>query len=288
MPDQVDFDLRSSGAPVEPIESFEPTPNRPTAAMVAIGLFVVAVGFAVYLVFGRQTSAPVNEQPSAAAAAATEKPATPLGGAGEAIVVPPLEESDPLVRELVTKLSSHPNVAAWLTTDGLIRNFAVVVANISEGRTPSTHLKSVTPAGPFRTVDHKGDLLIDARSYQRYDRLADAVASVDAAGSARLYATLKPRIEEANRELGHADGSFDRMLEKAIISLLAVPAVPAAVEVGPRGIVYGYEDPALEMLTPAQKHLLRMGPRNVRLIQDKLREIAQSLGIPAERLPAPR
>ena len=288
MPDPVDFDLRSGGEPGEPIASVEPTPNRPTAAMVAIGLFVVAVGFALYLVFGRQTSAPVNEQPSAPAAAATEKPAPPLGGAGEAIAVPPLGESDPLVRELVTKLSSHPQVAAWLTTDGLVRNFAAVVANISEGRTPATHLRTVAPAGPFRTVDRKGDLVIDARSYQRYDRLADAVASVDAAGSARLYATLKPRIEEANRELGHPEGSFDRMLERAIVSLLAVPRVPAAVEVGPRGIVYGYEDPELEMLTPAQKHLLRMGPRNVRLIQEKLREIAQALGIPADRLPAPR
>ena len=288
MPDPVDFDLRSGGEPGEPIASVEPTPNRPTAAMVAIGLFVVAVGLALYLVFGRQTSAPVNEQPSAPAAAATEKPTTPLGGAGEAIAVPPLGESDPLVRELVTRLSSHPQVAAWLTTDGLVRNFAAVVANISEGRTPATHLRTVAPAGPFRTVDRKGDLLIDARSYQRYDRLADAVASVDAPGSARLYATLKPRIEEANRELGHPEGSFDRMLERAIVSLLAVPVLPAAVEVGPRGIVYGYEDPELEMLTPAQKHLLRMGPRNVRLIQEKLREIAQALGIPADRLPAPR
>jgi hypothetical protein len=288
MPDQADFDLRSSGEPVEPVEAIGPAPNRPTAVMVAIGLFVVAVGFAVYLVFGRQTSAPVDEQPAAPVAAATEKPVTPLGGAGEEIAVPPLDESDVLVRELVTKLSSHPRVAAWLTTDGLIRNFTAVVANISEGKTPATHLRSVAPAGPFRTVDRKGELLIDARSYERYDRLADAVASVDAAGSARLYATLKPRIEEANRELGHPEGSFDRTLERAIVSLLAVPAVPAAVEVGPRGIVYGYEDPALEMLTPAQKHLLRMGPRNVRLIQEKLREIAQALGIPADRLPAPR
>jgi hypothetical protein len=288
MSNQVDFDLRSGGEPVEPIESVEPTPNRPTAAVVAIGLFVVAVGFALYLVFGRQTSAPVNEQPSAAAVAATDKPAAPLGGVGDAIAVPPLDESDPLVRELVTKLSAHPRVAAWLTTDGLIRNFTVVVANISEGRTPATHLRTVAPAGPFRIADRNGTILIDARSYERYDRLADAVASVDAAGSARLYSTLKPRIDEANRELGHPEGSFDRTLERAIVSLLAVPAVPAAVELGPVSIVYGYADPKLEMLTPAQKHLLRMGPRNVRLIQDKLREIAQALGIPADRLPAPR
>ena len=41
----------------------------------------------------------------------------------------------------------------------------------------------------------------------------------------------------------------------------------------------------LESLTNAQKQLLRMGPRNVKLIQAKLREVAVALGIPASRLP---
>ena len=40
-------------------------------------------------------------------------------------------------------------------------------------------------------------------------------------------------------------------------------------------------------LTGVQKQLLRMGPRNVRIIQSSLREIALALGIPAERLPVP-
>jgi len=44
---------------------------------------------------------------------------------------------------------------------------------------------------------------------------------------------------------------------------------------------------ALEGLTAAQKQLLRTGPRNVRIIQSSLRQIALALGIPPERLPAP-
>jgi hypothetical protein len=285
MANQVDLDLRptssDTGAPVE-----VPPPNRPTGLMVAVGLLVVAAGFAIYLVFGRPGSAPVTSEAPAAGQASA--PARPLGGEAAPIAVPPLDETDPLVRELVGKLSSHPRVAAWLTTDGLVRNFAVVATNIADGRTPSTHLRSVAPTGPFRTVDRDGQLQIDARSYERYDRLADAVASIDAAGAATLYATLKPRIEEAYAELGHDEKSFDRTLERAIVSLLAAPAIPAAVDVQPRGIVYGYEDASLESLTGAQKHLLRMGPRNVRLIQTKLREIGLALGIPPERLQTPR
>jgi hypothetical protein len=284
MSDHADLNLRpAADDAVETIDVEQP--NRPAWPVLAIALFVVAAGFAIYLVFGRQTAAPVDEKPSAASTAA-ERPSTPLGGPAEPITVPPLAESDPLVRQLVGNLSSHPRVAAWLTTDGLIRNFTVVVANISEGRSPSTHLRSVAPSGSFQVSTQKGAQFVDARSYQRYDSLADAVASVDAAGSARLYATLKPRVEEAAGELGYAPGSFDRMLEKAIVSLLKTPDGSGGAAVHPRGAVgYAYADEDLESLSSAQKHLLRMGPRNARLIKDKLREIAAALGIPAERLP---
>jgi hypothetical protein len=284
MPDHADLNLRPAEEPVEPVDVGPP--NRPSGPAIVIGLLIVAAGFAVYLVFGRQTAAPVDEQPAAAPPSVQQPAPGPLGGAAEPVDVPPLGESDPVVRELVSKLSSHPRVAAWLTTDGLIRNFTVVVANVAEGRSPATHLKTVAPTGPFRVATQNGVQFVDARSYQRYDSLAAAVASLDADGSARLYATVKPRVEEAASELGYPQGSFDRMLEKAIIALLATPVPTENLAVHPHGaVVYSYADEDLESLTGAQKHLLRMGPRNARMVKDKLREIAIALGIPAERLP---
>jgi hypothetical protein len=288
MPDQPDFDLRRTAGPSEPIESMPP--RRPTGPLIAIGVLIFAVGLAIYILFGRGTSAPVDNAAAAPPPVqAADEPVKPLGGDAEAVALPPLDDSDPVVRELVGKLSSHPRVAAWLATDDLIRNFTAVVVNVSEGKTPAAHLQAVRPSSGFRVVEQDGDLLIDPRSYERYDRLADAVASIDTAGGARLYATLKPRIEEAHRDLGSPDGSFDRTFTRAVVSLLSTP-VPAesSLPIEPRGIVYGYADPKLESLTAAQKHLLRMGPRNARLIQRKLREIALELGIPAQQLPAPR
>lgn len=283
MPDQMDFDLRTTDAAGEPVELMPP--KRPTPRLIVIGLLVFGVGLAIYFIFSR-TSAPVDDQ--AAAPPVVQPTAAPLGAAGEPIDVPALDESDSLVRELVGKLSSHPGVAAWLATDGLVRNFTVVVANIAEGRTPAGHLRRVAPSGSFRIIERNEGLFIDPRSYARYDRIADAVASIDAAGSARLYSTLKPRIEEAYRDLGVQEASFDRTLERAIVSLLATPIPDGPVDVTPRGIGYGYADPAIESVTAAQKHLLRMGPRNARMIQRKIREIALELGMAAERLPAPR
>ena len=124
---------------------------------------------------------------------------------------------------------------------------------------------------------------MDPRSYVRYGPLADAVDSVDAQAASRLCATLKPRLDEAYGELGR--GSFDDTLERAIVALLRTPALDGNVRLVPRGVGYGFEDETLERLAPAQKHLARMGARNVRVIQDKLRQIALAIGIPRERLP---
>lgn len=109
---------------------------------------------------------------------------------------------------------------------------------------------------------------------------------MNAAGAATLYATLKPRIEEAQRDLGSAE-PFDQTLERAIVALLATPAIDGSERLKPKGIGYGYADDRLESLSPAQKQLLRMGPRHARMIKAKLREIALALGIPPAHLPAP-
>jgi hypothetical protein len=54
-----------------------------------------------------------------------------------------------------------------------------------------------------------------------------------------------------------------------------------------KGVVtYIYADSRLENLSEAQKHLLRTGPENVRIIQEKLREIALELGFSQDKLPS--
>ena len=164
------------------------------------------------------------------------------------MTLPPLDASDTLVRTLVQALTESPAVMAWLPTTGLIRNFTVVVSNIAEGATPAKQLKVLRPAAPFRIVTRDGGTGVDPRSYDRYTRIADAVASVDAGGAAKLYATLKPRIEDAQRDLGTAD-SFDRTLERAIVALLATPVTDGSDRLKLKGIGYGYADERLESLT---------------------------------------
>jgi DUF3014 family protein len=280
MPDSWDHELLKTEEPPEPGSS-----RRQVGLWIIAALLVVAAIVAAYVVFsGRLTQRTTTAAlPSPVKA---PQPVQPLGGDAMSIAVPPLDETDALVRTLVRQLSSHPQVAAWLATDGRIRNFTAVVASIAEGNTPARLLRTLRPSSPFRIVQQTDGLYLDPRTYERYAGLADAVASIDPAGGARLYATLKPRIEEAHRELGHPDIPFDRTLERAIVLLLKTPIEEGPVRVEPRGIVYGYADEDLEDLTAAQKQLLRMGPRHARAVQRSLRAIALALGIPSERLPA--
>jgi DUF3014 family protein len=281
MPDSWDHELLRTEEPPE-----TSSPRRQTGLWIIAALLVVAALVATYVVLDRRSTperATTAEPPSPVKA---QQPVRPLGGDPMSIAVPPLDETDTLVRTLVRQLSSHPQVAAWLATDGRIRNFTAVVANIADGKTPAALMRELRPPSPFRIVKQGDDLYLDPRTYDRYAGLAGAVASIDPAGGARLYATLKPRIEEAHRDLGHLDVPFDRTLERAIVLLLTTPVEEGPLRVEPRGIVYGYADEDLEDLTAAQKQLLRMGPRHAREVQRSLRSIALALGIPSERLPA--
>lgn len=283
MTDLPDFELhRTTSEPDAPT----PPPPRPAGVWIAVALLIVAAGAAGYIAFvWRQRAVPARTaSPASAAAASSASP--PLGGKGDPMTLPPLDASDTLVRTLIQALTESPAVMTWLPTNGLIRNFTVAVANIADGPTPAKHLKVLRPPAPFRIVARDGNTLVDPRSHDRYATMADAIASVNPAGAAKLYATLKPRIEDAQRDLGSAD-SFDRTLERAIVALLSTPATDGSERLKPKGIGYGYVDERLESLTPAQKQLLRMGPRNVRVIKTKLREIAAALGIPPAHLPPP-
>lgn len=279
MQDPADVELQKTAPPPMPLPR-GPSPAPWIAAAIAVAL---AAGVYFYLQRGG-TPAPSVPPPDSAPQAAVS-PDRPLGAAADPIEIPPLDASDDVVRMLVAALSSHPRVAAWLATDDLMRNFTVVVENIAGGKSPATHLRSLRPAGAFRAATRGTRLFVDPRSYDRYSGIADAVASIDPAGAARLYTTLRPRIQEAYRELGH-DEPFDRALEQALVALLRVPIGEDDVELEPQGAIYEFADARLEQMTAAQKQLARMGPRNARTIQARLREIALALGIPPERLPA--
>lgn len=265
-----------------------PVPSAPRGTAWAFAALVLVAGAAALYWYGSRQNSSADEpkQPARGDVQISAPPRTPLGVQTTPVDLPPLDQSDAFVRELVRGLSSQASVTAWLATTGLIRNFVVVVDNIAMGVTPARHLRALAPRGSFRVIESSSHIIIDPAAYGRYDALAAAASGIDPDGAARVYSTLKPRIEEAYRDLG-GDVSFDARLEGAIVSLLRVPIVDSPA-LAPRGANYLFADPRLETLSGAQKQLLRMGPEHVRVVQLTLRRIAVALGIPPERLPAAR
>jgi hypothetical protein len=195
--------------------------------------------------------------------------------------LPPLDASDAFLRTAAREISRHPSFARWLAQEDLIRLFVVSVDNVAEGLTPRKHLLFLRPRAKFLVSGSGADLRIDPSGYRRYDRIADVVSSLDTEGCAALYFRVEPLIQRSYHEMGYPGLDFDDRLGQAIAELLAIPVAPEAPALVEEVLRYEFADPDLEALSDAQKHLLRMGPRNVQRVQHKLRELAQAVGIPA-------
>lgn len=252
------------------------TPPRrdPDYSRLIIPLLVIAllVGgyFAVRWWQGQRQADTTRQAAAVQAPQATE----PIDTRPPAVTLPPMDQMDPFLRQLLGALSARPELARWLATDDVTQRIVFTVDQIARGNTPTRENQSIKPSGDFEVATRGRQRTVDPQSYRRYDGLAATVASVDANAVAKAYATIKPRLDEAYRQMGHPDGDFDRAVQLAIANLVDTPVVdqpPALVQ--SRGLNWAYADPELESLRPAQKQLLRMGPENQRTVQAKLREI---------------
>lgn len=219
----------------------------------------------------------------------TPAPATPPSTGRDAALVaptpetvlPPRGEMDGFIRMLLGALSSRPELAGWLTTDDLVAHITLAIDQIARGVSPAGDAKVLAPQAPFKVVRRNGRTFIDPDSYRRYDGLAATAASIDPSALARAYKTLRPRLVEAYESMDRDESTLDEATQAAIATLLQTPIIEGPIELVPgRGNTYAYADPKLESLSPVQKQLLRMGPANVRAIQDQLRAVAEELGVP--------
>lgn len=206
-------------------------------------------------------------------------------GDGEAAEMPPLDALDPLLRGMLGALSTRPELARVLATDNLIRRFVAAVDSIGRGASPTRQIAMLKPATAFSVERPYSESVITPESHARYAGVVETIAGLDAAALSRIYAQLRPRLDEAYAELGGPPESFDAAMERALSHLLAVDPVLAAGRVRPSaGVTYAWVSDDAERLSAAQKHLLRLGPTGVERVQGKLREVGTALGIPAERL----
>jgi hypothetical protein len=199
-----------------------------------------------------------------------------------------LDQSDDVIRKYAGELSSNSLFAQWLKSRDLVRKFTAAVDSIANGSSPRPQMDFFKLSGSFKVMRRGGRLYLDSSSYERYNIVADVFNSLSTSESAIFYRELRPLFQQAYRELGYPTEDFHQTLLRAIGELLKTPVVEGSIQLERKVTTYVMTDTALENLSPAQKHLLRMGPENVQLIQVKLRELALAIGFTESQLPRQR
>ena len=263
----------SGGFQLSPRRRRHQSPLPRVLAALAILVVVLGLGWFWFQSRGEPepTPPPVEEtQPPVAEPGDTLPDVPPLD-------LPELSASDEFIRQMVSRLSEHPQLAAWLATDELVHRFVRVVVDLAGGSNPAANVSHMRPEADFSVRESEGRIYMAEASHERYDLLAATFASLDPEGTVRLYRQLRPLIDEAYAEMGIPDRSFHEMLEMAIENLLMVQPRDEPLELELVEGIYEYADPDLESLGGAEKALLRVGPENTRRIQEHLRVLRSEM-----------
>ena len=256
-------------------------------AITIIVLIAIAAGVYYFFIYEKPEEIPPVEQVQQEQPAQVPAEELVIEEAPELIQVG-LDESDDTIRNMAEELSSHPDVASWLMSKDLIRKFVGAVDNIANGLSPRSQIDFFTLEENFKIIEKDGLYYVDHEGYDRYNLVGDVFSSLDSEGWVKLYEQSALLIQEAYKDLGYPEEDFDKTLTAAIVELLKAPVVEGDILLEAKVVSYTMAEPELENLSEAQKHLIRMGPENVREIQAKLREIGLALGIPENKLPQAR
>ena len=191
------------------------------------------------------------------------------------VELPPLQDSDPFVRE---RLESLELPGPWLEQDQYVRRLTVLAENASRGYVPRRQLAFLAPNEPFKAVTRNDAVFIDPVSYTRYDPYLAQLQSIEPSRLAGLLTTLTPLVEVALGEIG-VQAPPGEVYAEAMRQVMAVPVLRRDIELVQPEVMYQYADPELEALSQLQKQVLRMGPDNVERLQAYLRQLAGEMNL---------
>lgn len=190
--------------------------------------------------------------------------------------IPDLLSSDDSVRQALFKFS--PGLAQWLTTDQLIRKYVLIINDFAQGLRINKHISFLRLEEPFSVEQDKNGPFIAAKSFQRYDKLAQAIQVINMKGLAVFFYKFRPLMLQVFAEFSYPpDITLESIVKKAAAEVLAAPVIEGQIPLVRPAVHYKFADAKLEALSPVQKQLIRMGPANTRIIQTKCREFLVEL-----------
>lgn len=190
--------------------------------------------------------------------------------------LPALAASDQPFRDAMLGVSAA--LSPWLQADRLIRKYLLITNDFSQGLWLEKHMRFLKPAEAF-AVDKTADgLFISKQSYSRYDALAAAIAAIDPRAAGQVYRQFKPLFLDVFNEFGYPpERPLEELFLKSAAQILAAPIIETPIALKKHAVFYKYADPKLEALSPVARQMLRMGPDNTRIVQNKVRQLVEIL-----------
>lgn len=238
-----------------------------------------AIGGALYY---RSQQSQLRPAPPAAEAPSKKPPAEPAirypleeKPVGEPL--PPLEKSDPAMRDALRGLWDEKIVGQIFVVSEFVRRVVATIDNLPRQKVAMRLMPVKQVPGQFRVAGISDELTVHPDNAARYALYVKTLESVDSARLVDAYKRFYPLFQKAYEDLGYPKAYFNDRVVEVIDHLLAAPEMPANARLVQPKVFYQFADPDLERRSAGQKIMMRIGNENASRVKAKLREIRGQL-----------
>ena len=183
------------------------------------------------------------------------------------------ETGDRYARESIDAVNGGKALAQFVAGDYVVERAVAIIDALRRGEVPYKLLPVGKPSTTFPISDDGLRVTLDAAGFDRYDGFAQWVGGLDTTALVSLLNDYEMIATQALTRMGVSDFDIRSAVLAATTQILSTPQVAVDAELMRREANWVYIDPELEALSSLQKQVLRMGPENADIIQQKARNI---------------
>ena len=187
------------------------------------------------------------------------------------------ETSDRYARESIDAANGGKALAQFVAGDYVVERAVAIIDALRRGEVPYKLLPVGKPSTPFPISDNGLRVTLDTAGFSRYDGFAQWVGGLDTTALVSLLNDYEMIATQALTRMGVSDFDIRSAVLAATTQILSTPQVAVDAELMRREANWVYMDPELEALSSLQKQVLRMGPENADIVQQKARDIRGAL-----------
>lgn len=223
----------------------------------------------------------VKDVPAPKASLDADAPAT--GGQTDDAWLTDPQAADSAINKELAKHWPLARLRNFLNLQEQARRLVVTVDNLPGNHVPS-QLRLTRGVPDLLRVEQQGETItLSERNFARYDAIISFAESLGPKTLGRLYAKFYPLLQHTYEETGFPENRFHDRVIAAIDDMLAAPSVSGPIRLVQPKVLYRFEDPELEALSPGKKIMLRIGPDNAERLKKVLRSWRTALVARAPR-----